>query len=79
MATQGDLLRWRINMKHFWLGKNIEIYSLDKTKPYPTHASCGSRAHDLLVTQWWLSHLGQPTTLTTWPPRTICIVYVLRF
>ena len=40
MATnrpQGDLVGWRINVRHFWLGKTIEISSLDKKKPYPTN------------------------------------------
>ena len=36
MATsrpQGDLVGWRVNTKHFQLGKTIEISSLDKKKP----------------------------------------------
>ena len=54
MATnrpQGDLVGWRINTKHFQLGKIIEISPLDK-KHYPTNAGCGIRAHNLSVTQW---------------------------
>ena len=42
MATsraQGDLDGWRINTKHFRLGKTIGIPSLDK-KPYPIYAGC---------------------------------------
>ena len=30
---QGDLVGWSINMKHFRLGKTIEMSSLDKQKP----------------------------------------------
>ena len=36
MATnrpQGDLVGWRINTTHVWLGKTIEISSLDKKNP----------------------------------------------
>ena len=36
MATnrpQGDLVGWRIDLKHFWSGKTIGISSLDKKNP----------------------------------------------
>ena len=56
-------------MKHFRLGKTIEISSLDK-KPYPTLAGYGIRVHNPPVTRWWLTHLGEPANLTTQPPRT---------
>ena len=38
--------------KHFRSGKTTGTSSLDE-KPYPTHAGCGIRIHDLPVTQWW--------------------------
>ena len=59
MATnwpQGDLVGWEMEMKHFRIGKTIEISFLDE-KPYPTYAGCRIRTHDLPVTQWWLLHL----------------------
>ena len=46
-----------MEMKHFRIGKTIEISFLDE-KPYPTYASCGIRTHDLPVTQYWLLHLS---------------------
>ena len=55
MATnnpQCDLVGWRINTKHFCLGKTTEMSCLDK-KPYPTHAGCGIQTRDLPVTHWW--------------------------
>ena len=47
---QHDLVGWKIN--NFWLGKTIEISSLDK-KPCPIHAGCGIQVYNLPVTQWW--------------------------
>ena len=43
MATnrpQGDLVGWEMEMKHFRIGKTIEMSFLEET-PYATYAGCG--------------------------------------